>query len=321
MAVNRSIIAAAMIGAAMHAGAQQFPSKPVRLVLPFPTGPGVVISQLLSEGWRESFRHGVIVDPRPGAGGALALEAVARAAPDGHTLLVTSPVLTIMPIIRPALKIDPLRDFSPISLVGMIPNLMAVHPSVPAKNLREFIREARSRPGKLTYGSSGVGSTNHLVTELLSNLAKIKMVHAPYKSNTFAALDLVRGDVDMLISVRTSMVQFIPNQKLRVIAILSAQRAADLPDVPTVVEQGLPDLVVVSYYGVLAPAGTLAEIIERLHHEVQRVFKPAEARKVLVKSDIDPVVGTTSEFAQAIRNDSAKWTKVVRDANLKFDER
>jgi tripartite-type tricarboxylate transporter receptor subunit TctC len=304
---------------AFGAHAQQFPSKPIRLLLPFPTGSGFVIGQVLSDGLRDTFKHGVISEPRSGAGGSLALEAVAKAAPDGHTLLVASPILTITPIVRPSLKLDPLRDFAPITHVGSIANLMAVHPSVPAKSIREFVREARAQPGKLTYGSSGLGSTNHLVTELFNILAKTKLTHAPYKSATFAVLDLVRGDVDMVIGAKTSFAQFLSTNRLRVIATLGTKRESDLPNVPTAIEQGMPELVAVNYYGVLAPAGTPPDIINRLHREIVRVSKAPEARKAYDKADLDLVLNTPAEFADFIRKDSAQWSRVVRDASVKIE--
>lgn len=302
-----------------NADAQPFPSKPIRLLLPFPTGSGFVIGQVLSEGLRDTFKHGVVSEPRSGAGGSLALEAVAKAPPDGHTLLVTSPILTITPIVRPSLKLDPLRDYAPITHIGSIANLMVVHPSVPAKNIREFVREARAHPGKLTYGSSGLGSTNHLVTELFNILAKTQLTHAPYKSATFAVLDLVRGDVDMVIGAKTSVSQFIPTAKLRVIATLGTKREADLPNVPTAIEQGMPELVAVNYYGVLAPGGTPPDIIDRLHREITRVSKTPEARKAYANADLDLVLNTPAEFADFIRKDSAKWSRVVREAKVKLE--
>lgn len=311
------VLLLALAAASVHA--QQFPSKPIRLILPFPTGPGFLIGQLLSEGLRDTFKPGVVSEPRSGAGGSIALQTVARAAPDGHTLLVASPVLTITPIVRPSLKLDPLRDYAPITLVGQIPNLMVVHPSVPAKNIREFVREARASPGKLTYGSSGLGSTNHLVTELFSMIAKVKLTHAPYKSATFAVIDLVRGDVDMVIGVSTSVAQFIPSGKLRVIAVLGTKRKADLPQVPTAVEQGMPELVAVNYYGLLAPAGTPPAVIDTLHREISRVVKSPEALKMFAKSDIEVVNSTPAEFADFIRKESAMWTQVVRDAGIKLE--
>jgi tripartite-type tricarboxylate transporter receptor subunit TctC len=268
---------------------------------------------------RDTFKHGVVSEPRPGAGGSLALEAVAKAAPDGHTLLVASPILTISPLVRPSLKLDPLRDFAPITLVGNIANLMVVHPSVPARNIKEFIKEARAHGGKLTYGSSGQGSTNHLVTELFSILAKVKLTQVPYKSATFAVLDLVRGDVDVVIGAKTSVAQFIPTKKLRVIATLGTKREPDLPDVPTGIEQGMPELVAVNYYGLLAPGGTPPGIIDRLHREITRVSRSPEARRAYEKAELDLVLNTPAQFADFIRQDTAKWTRVVREANVKLE--
>ncbi len=316
----RRLLCGALVSLAVaNVHAQQFPAKPIRLILPFPTGPGFVIGQVLSEGLRDTFKAGVVSEPRSGAGGSIALETVARAAPDGYTLLVASPILTITPIVRPSVKLDALRDFAPITLVGQIPNVMVVHPSVPAKNIREFVREARAHPGKLTYGSSGPGSTNHLVTELFSALAKVKLTHAPYKSATFAVLDLVRGDLDMVIGATTSVAQFIGTGKLRVIAVLGTKRKADLPDVPTGVEQGMPELVAVNYYGLLAPAGTPPAVIDTLHREISRVVNSPEARRAFVRAELEILNSTPAEFADFIRKDSAKWTKVVRDAGIKLE--
>ena len=311
--------AAMLLAGAAYGQDQPFPSKGIRLVLPFPTGSGFVIGQVLSEGLRDTFKHGVVSEPRPGAGGSLALEAVAKAAPDGHTLLVASPILTISPIVRPSLKLDPLRDFAPITLVGNIANLMVVHPSVPAKNIKDFVKEARAHGGKLTYGSSGQGSTNHLVTELFSILAKVKLTQVPYKSATFAVLDLVRGDVDVVIGAKTSVAQFIPTKKLRVIATLGTKREPDLPDVPTGIEQGMPELVAVNYYGLLAPGGTPPGIIDRLHREIVRVSRSPEARRAYEKAELDLVLNTPAQFADFIRQDTAKWTRVVREANVKLE--
>src|SRR5688500_15697277 len=315
----RLLCAVLLMLAATSVQAQPFPAKPIRLILPFPTGPGFMIGQVLSEGLRDTFKAGVVSEPRSGAGGSIALEAVARAAPDGYTLLVASPILTISPVVRPSVKLDALRDFAPITLVGQIPNLMVVHPSVPAKNIREFVREARASPGKLTYGSSGPGSTDHLVTELFSMLAKVKLTHAPYKSATFAVLDLVRGDVDMVIGATTSVAQFIGSGKLRVIAVLGTKRKPDLPDVPTAIEQGMPELVAVNYYGLLAPAGTPPAVIDTLHREISRVVEAPEARQALASGEREIVNSTPAEFADFIRKDSAKWTKVVRDAKIQLE--
>ena len=320
MLIKHAMVAAAILGmAAANTGAQPYPAKAVRIVLPFPTGPGVLISQMLSEGMRETFRQAIVSESRPGAGGSIAMETVARAAPDGYTLLIVSPILSHTPLTRPSLKLDAVRDFAPISLVGVIPNIMSVHPSIPVKNVKELIREARSRPGRLTYGSSGVGGTFHLITELFSMQAKVKLTHVPYKSATFAVTDLVRGDVDMVIGPKTGVAPFIGTGKLRFISVLSNRRLADLPDVPSIVEQGMPDFVVENYYGILAPSGTPAEIIERLHREIVRIGKTPEFLKALARADIDLVLNSPSEFAEFISNDIAKWAKVVRDAKLKLE--
>jgi tripartite-type tricarboxylate transporter receptor subunit TctC len=320
MMMRQVMLAAAVFGA-VTAGvsAQQYPAKTVRIVLPFPTGPGIIMGPLLSDGMRETFQQGVVTDVRPGAGGSIAMETVARAAPDGYTLLIVSPILTHTPLTRPSLKLDAVRDFAPISNVGTIANLMAVHPSIPARNVGELIKVARAQPGRLTFGSSGHGGTFHLITELFSLQAKVKLSHVPFKSVTFAVLDMVRGDVDMVIGTKTSMAQFFGTGKLRILAVLSKKRLADLPAVPSIVEEGMPEFVVENYYGMVAPGGTPAAIIERLHREIVRIGRLPEFQKAMAKADIDLVLNTPAEFAEFIRNDGAKWAKVVREAGLKFD--
>jgi tripartite-type tricarboxylate transporter receptor subunit TctC len=279
----------------------------------------MLMGPLLSEGLREAFQQPFVTDVRPGAGGSIAMEAVARAAPDGYTLLIVSPILTHTPVTRPSLKLDAVRDFAPISIVGTIANLMAVHPSIPVKDVREFIKVARARPGKLTYGSSGHGGTFHLINELFGLQANIRMSHIPYKSVTFAVLDLIRGDVDMVIGTKTSMAQFFGTGKLKILAVLGRRRAADLPDVPTLLEQGMPELVVENYYGLVAPGGTPAEIIGRLHREIVRIAKQPDFQKALAKADIELVLNTPAEFSEFVRTDNAKWAKVVREAKLKLE--
>jgi tripartite-type tricarboxylate transporter receptor subunit TctC len=320
VSIRQSILAGAILfSTAIAAHGQSFPSKSVRLVLPFPTGSGFVIGQVLTEGLRDTFQQGIVAEARPGAGGSIALELVAKAPPDGHTLLVASPILTISPIVRPSLKLDAIRDFAPITLVGNIANLMVVHPVVPARNIKDFVREARAHGGRLTYGSSGQGSTNHLVTELFKILAKVQITQVPYKSATFAVLDLVRGDVDMVIGAKTSVAQFIPTGKLRVIATLGTRREPDLPNVPTAIEQGMPELVAVNYYGILAPAGTPPRVIDTLHREITRVSRSESARRAYARAELDLVLNTPAEFAAFIKEDSAKWRRVVREASVKLE--
>lgn len=320
MPVKRLMLAAAILFAvAINVHAQQYPTKLIRLILPFPTGPTFLIGQEIAEGLRVTFGQGVVVENRTGGGGSVGLETVANAAPDGYTLIVAPPVLTIMPIIRPSLKLDALRDFAPISLVGTIPNLMVVHLSVPAKSIKELIKVARTQPGRIAYGSTDPGTSIQLAAELFGVLAKLKMAHVPYKSATFAVIDLVRGDVDLVIGPKTAVTPFLSTGKLRVIAVLTPQRIAALPDVPTVVEQGMPDLVVNTWYGVLAPSGTRTEIIDRLGQEITRIMKSPETRQRMAKVDIDLIVSTPSEFTEFIRNDSAKWAKIIRDTKLKLE--
>jgi tripartite-type tricarboxylate transporter receptor subunit TctC len=302
-----------------HVLAQEYPTKPVKLVLPFPTGGTFFVGQLLAEGLSESLGQPVVIENKPGAGGLVAMEYAAKAAPDGYTLFVTSPTLTITPIIKKNLKFDPLKDLMPISMVAAIPNVMVVNPQVNANTFNEFIQLARNAPGKLTYGTGGPGASNNFATEQFLSIAKIKVLPIPYQSASHAVTNLVGGQIDMVIGGLPTSAPLVVGKQLKALALFTTHRSPLLPDVPTVVELGLPELVTDTWYGLLAPKGTNPQIIERLNREITKIMKTNETKVRLEKQGVTPLWSSTAEFADFIKNDYEKWSKLASTNNMKFN--
>lgn len=258
----------------------------------------------------------MITDNRAGAGGNLGLELAAKALPDGYTLVIASPTLAISPSLYKKLNYDPQKDFAPISTVANIPNIMLVHNSVPAKTVKEFIELARRSPGALNYGSSGAGSTTHLSSEILSNLAKLKMVHVPYKGQGLALTGLMSGQVDMMIMSVPAAQGMVQANKVRALAVLSDNRVASLPNVPTTAEAGIRDFVVNVWFGVLAPANTSRDIVNRLNGELVKAVAAADVRERFTSAAIEPASSTPEQFAAYIRSETARYAKVIKEAGI-----
>jgi len=318
-ALLRGALALCLAFAAPFAHAQDYPSRPIRLVLPFPTGGTFFVGQLLAERLPEVLGQPVVIENKPGAGGSLAMEAVAKAAPDGHTLFVTSPTLTITPIVQRNLRFNPMTDLVPVALVATVPNVMVIHPKVAARSFREFVELARAQPGKLTYGTGGAGASNHFASEQFKMLAGVDLLHIPYQSATHAVTNLVGGQIDMVIGGLPTSVPLVQDGRLRALAVLTRQRHPLMPEVPSVVELGMPELVVDTWYGVLAPAGTRPEIVERLHREITKIVRAPDTQARMTKAGIDPLYSTQAEFAAFVKSDHDKWVRVTRAARLKFD--
>jgi tripartite-type tricarboxylate transporter receptor subunit TctC len=311
-------LALALAGVTFSAHAQNYPTRAVRLVVPFaPGGSTDIVARVLAQKLNEMWGQPVLVDNRAGGSTVIGTEIVAKAPPDGHTLLVTPAPFTIVPSLAAKLPYDPHKDFEPITLINTTPLVVVVHPGVPAKSIRELVALAKSRPGSLNFGSSGSGGSNHLAGELFNAMAGVKMVHVPYKGNAPALTDLVGGHVDLLFNGLTSALPLIKSGKLRPLGMTSLKRAAALPEVPTVDEQGLKGFQAVAWNGLSAPARTPKDVIAKLNADVLRVIRSAELIEKLRAEGSDPVGSSVSDYAAFLREEIAKWAKVIKFANIK----
>ena len=293
-----------------------YPVRVVRVILPFAEGGTGFVGRWVALKLTDVLGQSVVVDPRPGAGGNIGFEAAARSAPDGYTTVLGNPAMSLSQSLYKKPSYDPLRDFAPIAMLASVPNVLVVHPSVPAQSLQQLVQLARRQPGKLAFGSSGVGGTPRLGVELLKSLTGIDILHVPYKGAAIALVGLQSGEVDMVVTVPMGVAQYVKQGKLRALATLAPQRSNALPDVPTTAEAGLPQLVVVNWYALLAPAGTPREIIDRLNTEVVKIMKLSETRERFAALGADPTPSTPHELAEFLRADTARWAKVIKDAGI-----
>ncbi len=312
-------IALAMPGRAI-AQAQDYPSRPIRIVVPFSPGGAVdgpmrVIAQEMSK----RLGAGVIVENKPGAGATIGTDAVAKSPPDGYTLLLSSQTNAISATLYPKLSYDPVEDFAPISLIGREPGVVVVNPSLPVKTLQELIAYVKERPGKIDYASSGNGSGQHLFTALLASMTGMKMNHVPYRGSGQATTDLLGGQVQMAIPGTAGMVGHIKAGKLRALAVTGAKRSPQLPDVPTVMESGVPGYEAYVWMGLMAPKGTPPAIIDKLQREVVHALSTDEVKTYMTTAGIEIVGSTPVEFGTFFRNEKERWAKVIRETGAKID--
>ena len=317
-----AILAAAFVATSAFAQAPStgsYPAKQVRIVVGFvPGGGSDFIARLVAQRLTESFGRPVIVENRPGAGGAIATELVAKAPADGYTLLLGSAgPFGILPALSSKTPYDAIRDFDPITLVVIMPFVTTVHPSLPVKNIKDLIALARARPGQLNFGSPGNGSTNHLSGEMLKMMAKIDMVHVPYKGVSAAMTDVVAGQIQILSGDLTTLMPQVKAGRLRAIAVTSARRSTLTPEIPTIAESGVPGYDASGWFGIVAPAGTPRAVVERLNSEIVKGITTAESRERLSTLGGDVVANTTAEFSAFIRADNAKWAKLVAVTGLR----
>jgi tripartite-type tricarboxylate transporter receptor subunit TctC len=300
------------------AHAQSYPAKPIRLILPFPPGgPTDIVGRLTGQKLSEQMGQSVIADSRPGASGNIGLELASKAPPDGYTIVLSSPVISLSPHLYTKLNYDPQKDLAPIALVGAVRNVLVVHPSVPAKTVKDLVQLARNNPGKLNYGSGGIGTTTHLAPELLKNLEKLDIVHVPYKGSGVALIGLVSGQVDLEILAVPAALSQIQSGRARALAVLAPQRSAQLPNVPTSKEAGYENFEISVWYGILAPAATPREIINRLNAELNKVISAPDMREKMAFNGVDPLGGTPEQFRDFIRSESVRFGKVIKDAGIK----
>ncbi|MGZ5119282.1 MAG: tripartite tricarboxylate transporter substrate binding protein [Burkholderiales bacterium] len=305
---------------AATASAQSYPDHPVRVVVPFPAAGGTdILARLLVQRMAERLGANFVIDNRAGAGGTIGTEIVAKATPDGYTILVASSSHTINPSVYKKIGYDPARDFAPVTLIASGPGLLVVHPSVPAKNVKELIALAKSRPGQLIYASAGNGTPPHLAAELFKSMADVDLVHIPYKGNVPAFVDLLSGAVSLSFPTITSGLPQVRSGKLRALGVTSKERSTVVPDVPTIAESGLPGYEATTWYGMLAPAKTRTLIITKLHDQMIEVLKLPDIREKLLAQGLEPVGNRPDQFAAIISMELVKWSKVVAAAGVKAE--
>jgi tripartite-type tricarboxylate transporter receptor subunit TctC len=304
--------------AAQQAHAQAYPVKPVRILVGF-AGGSELMARMVAQQLSPVLGQQVYVEPRMGAAGNIAFDAAAKSPPDGYTLVMGAVPLLTNQLIYPKVTYDPMRDFTPIVLLSTIPNGLFLHPSVPAKTLRELVQLARKSPGKIAYGSGGVGSANHIAAELLQSLAKVKFTHVPYKTASLGLVGAMSGDVDMVITVVSSGVAYVKDGRMRGIVVMDTKRSQSMPEVPTSAEAGMPGLHAVNWYALMAPAGTPRAIINRLHAESVKVMSPPEVQSRLRAMGGEPETRTPDQTAAFLRGEYARWGKVIREAGIKAE--
>jgi tripartite-type tricarboxylate transporter receptor subunit TctC len=316
----RSIIAVCIAISSATAIAQAYPSKPIRLIIPFPPGaPSDMVARVLGQKLSEQTGAAVVPENRAGAGGNVGLTAAAKSPPDGYTLVLSTPSIAISPSLYSRLDYDPARDFAPVARVSQIPNVMVVHPSVPARTLKEFIALARAHPGKLNFGSGGPGTTNHLANELLKHQEKINMVHVPYKGATAGMMAMISGEVDQVILPAATAIPQIRAGKVRPLAALSESRLLALPEVPTAKEAGLDNFVVTVWYGMFAPGRTPVDIVGRVSREILKALDSADVREKFAAMDVEPWPGQPQQLESLVRTETARYAAVIKSIGLKLD--
>lgn len=315
-----AVLTLAVLALASLAHAQPYPSKPVRIIVPFPPGGGTdIVARAVGQKLTESLGQTFIIDNRGGAGGTLGSEMAAKSPADGYTLgMATSSTHGVAPSLYPKLGYDPIADFSPVTLVATTPFVLVVHPALPVKTVAELIALAKRQPGKLNYGSAGNGSSNHLTVEMFDMMANVKMTHVPYKGSGPALVDLMAGQVDLLINDMSSLINYVNAGKMRAVAVTSVKRNPALPKVPTIAES-LPGYDAEAWYGVLAPAKTPAAIVSKLHEEIVKLLRTTDLKDKLHAQGLDAVGNTPAEFQAYMQRDIAKWAKVVKASGARID--
>lgn len=298
-----------------------YPNKPIRLVVPFsPGGSTDVVARLLAEQLKTELGQPIIVDNKPGAGGNIGGDAVAKSAPDGYTLLMAAAGPTVInPSLYSKMPYDPLKDLAPVTMIVREHNLMAINPAIPAKTVKEFIAYAKSRPGQLNFGSPGNGSPAQLAGELLNQTAGISLQHVPYKGSGPAVVDLVAGHISMMIDNMPALLPHVQSGKLRALAVASEKRASAAPEVPTMIESGLQGYVVTAWKGLMVPAGTPSDIVNKLNKAMVKILAKPDMRQRMIDMGAEPVGDTPEQFAASIKKEAAWWAALVKSTGTKLD--
>lgn len=314
-------LAALLPLAALPAAAQQFPAKPIRIIVPFGAGGSAdTMARLVGQRFTETWGQGTTVENRTGAAGMIGAEAVARSQPDGYTLMVTSGAFSSTPALNPKVPVDIFKDFTPVVNISNTATIINVHPSLPVKSIKELVAFAKKRPDQISYATAGVGSTGHLATELFLSMTGTKMVHVPYKANPIAVIDVISGNVPLMFDLVLTGAPHVRSGKLRALAVTAGQRLPLLPEVPTITEAGLPAFDANVWLGMMGPANLPRDIVMRLNTEVNRIVKLPEIVKRFNELGVEPAGGTPEAFATLHRNDFLKWQKVVKDAKITLEQ-
>jgi len=305
----------------VSAAENTYPSRPVRLIAPFSAGGGVdIVARLVAQRLSEKWGQQVVVDNRTGATGIIGTDLAAHATPDGYTLLMGNAATHAVNVsLFKKLPYDAIRDFVPITLVGRVPEMLVVHPALPASSVQELIALAKSKPGELTFGSAGSGSPPHLAGELFQSLAKIRLVHIPYKGSAPALTDLIAGQINMYFSNILSAVPYVKGGRLRGLGVTSAKRSVVAPDIPAIAEAGLPGYEDYNWYGVLAPKGTPKAIVDKLHTDIVHVVKSTDVEDRLTKDGAEVIANTPAEFAKFIREEIQKYAQIIKQSGLRTE--
>jgi tripartite-type tricarboxylate transporter receptor subunit TctC len=315
------ICATLLLAACAHAvQAQSYPSKPIRLIVAFAAGGNTdVVARVIAPKLGELLGQQVVVENRPGGGTVIGTEALARSAPDGHTIMLTGFDFTIAPSLYSKLPYDPQRDFAPIALIASYPMALVASPSLPAQSVKDVIALAKASPGRINYASAGNGSPGHLSGELLKGLAGVELTHIPYKGTGAALTDLMAGQVQLIFTGYPAVSSFVQNGRLKLLAVTGTKRDPALPTVPTVAEGGVPGYEVVSWLGFIAPAGVPRATVDRLNTEIARALQSPEVRERLAVMGGELGASTPEAFGKLLRDESSKWARVVQGANIKID--
>jgi tripartite-type tricarboxylate transporter receptor subunit TctC len=316
----RRLVWVALLFSMSGALAQQYPSRPVRIIVPQSPGASTdITARLVAQGLSEAFKQSVIVDNRPGSSGIAGTELVARAAPDGYTLMVVASSFSINPALDRKLPYDSIRDFTTVTQLSKFPNMLAAHPSTPVKTLQDVIALAKAKPGQITYASAGVATGTHMTAELLRYMTKIDLLHVPYKGGGPAMTAAMGGQTQLLVATSVGLLPHVRAGKLKAIAVTSARRSAAAPDIPTFAESGVPGYEHEPWNGMFGPAGMPKAVLARVNAEVVRVLHAPEAKKVLEGDGADIVGSTPEQFGIVLKAEIAKWTKVAKAAGIKAE--
>ena len=319
--MRSTLFIAMLAGAATSAFAQtNYPAKPVRLVAPFTAGgPVDITARILAQKLTDAWGQQVLVENRTGASGMIGAELVAKAPADGYTLLVNSSIHVIVPSLFPKMGYDPMRDFAPITVVSSSPLLLVVTPSLPVKDVKDFIALAKARPGELSFASSGSGSSTHLTAELFKTVTRTNMQHVPYKGQSQALTDVISGQIPFMFNSLPPVLEFVKGKRLRVLAITSEKRYASLPEVPTFAESGYKELISGSWYAIWAPAKTPDALVARLHADIVKIINLPDVRGRIQELGGEPVGNTPAEFDAFQKADMARWAQVVKNSGAKAE--